>query len=248
MKKQSIRPYLLSVLVLLVVLPAAAAPTASEDELDWFEDDFEELTREVNEGELRFLAQPPRKPVHHHHNVITLEAESLQHGWALLRQCHYNIDEVARAQILFRQGRIRNLNISASENIGKAWVEGASVQLSNIEKESSLCLEAESLVLTADDNGGFRVNNGPFMRRFLDGYYPMRVSVQLMLADSGLRFAGITPERQPGFTVEITSDSIRFDAWFEGRLRTEIELAPAHSPLAGCSPSGYLALGPARNC
>lgn len=233
---------------MLAALTVGSSTPANDDELDWFDNDVETLTREVNEGELRFLAKPPQKPVHHHQNIITLEAESLQHGWVLLQQCHYNIDEVARAQILFRRGHIRNLRITESQNIGEVWIEGASVQLNNIEKKSSLCLEAESFVLTANDDGSYRVNNGPFMRRFLDGYYPMRVSMQIILADSGLHFADIKPERQPGFAVEITSDSISFDAWFEGQLRTEVELAPAASPLAQCSRSGDFLPGLASNC
>jgi hypothetical protein len=131
---------------------------------------------------------------------------------------------VPRAQILFNKERVRNLRITRSENIGESWVDGASVQLTDIGADSSLCVDADSRSLTAIGDGGFRIDNGPFMRRFLDGYYPMRVSVQILLAGSGLRFAGIKPERQPGFEVEFDAGEIRFDAWFEGRLRTEVSL------------------------
>ncbi len=98
------------------------------------------------------------------------------------------------------------------------------MQLTDIGADSSLCLDADSRALRATGDGGYQVNNGPFMRRFLDGYYPMRVSEKILLADSGLRFAGIKPARQPGFEVEFDAESISFDAWFEGRLLTEISL------------------------
>jgi hypothetical protein len=59
------------------------------------------------------------------------------------------------------------------------------------------------------------------MRRFLDGYYPMRVSMKIDFADSGLRLIAMKPERQQGFEVKEQNGSLAFDAWFEGRLRTE---------------------------
>jgi hypothetical protein len=210
--------------VTLIALSTWSVNRASDDDTDWPEDDG--LTDHVNEGELEFLAAPPAELVHHHSNVMTLGRDSLVDGWVRLDQCHSNIDNVGRAQIIFRPGRIRGLRITASENIGRAWVEESSVQLTDIGKGSSLCLAAETRALTADDDGGYRIDNGPFMRRFLDGYYPMRVSQKILLADSGLTFFGIRPSVQPGFEVTVSAEAIDFDAWFEGRLLTEVQLVP----------------------
>ncbi len=215
---------------LLALLLAAAPVHADEhddaDFPDWTWDDFDPDTDEVNEGELRFLAEPPADAVHHHHNDVSLAARSRIDGWVRLRQCHTQLDEIARAQVLFRAGHIRNLVVTESRNIGRAWVEDNSVQLTDVGKGARLCIDAESLALVANDDGSYNLNNGPFMRRFLDGYYPMRVSSEIELAGSGLRFASITPVRQPGFSVELTANTIRFDALFEGRLQTEIRLVP----------------------
>ena len=207
------------------VFAAQSSTHPQEDDFEWFdEEDLESLTARVNEGELSFLSEPPVKAVHHLQNVVILDRDSSSSGWVRLQQCHSNIDKVPRAQIVFNAERVRNLRITRSENIGASWVEGASVQLTDIGSDSSLCLGADSRALTATGDGGFRINNGPFMRRFLDGYYPMRVSEQVLLADSGLVYAGIKPAQQPGFDVQIDESSIRFDAWFEGRLSTEIAL------------------------
>jgi hypothetical protein len=221
------RLYLTATLWLLLAAFPVQSSTQADDADDWFDEDFENPTAHVNEGELAFLAEPPAKAVHHLRNVITLDRQSRESGWVRLEQCHYNIDNVPRAQIVFHKDRIRNLRIEFAENIGNTWVEGASVQLTDIVDGSSLCLSADSRALTSIGDGSYQVANGPFMRRFLDGYYPMRVSAKFVLADSGLRFAGIEPARQPGFEVEVGADSIRFDAWFEGRLRTEIALVAA---------------------
>ena len=211
--------------LLLAALPAASSTDADDESFEWFdEEDLESLTAAVNEGELEFLASPPSEIVHHLDNVLILDRSSPASGWVRLQQCHRNIDRVSRAEIVFNAERVRNIRITHSENIGASWVDGASVQLTDVAEGSHLCLGADSRALTALGDGAFRVDNGPFMRRFLDGYYPMRVSERIMLADSGLRFAGITPEQQPGFEVTVDALSIRFDAWFEGRLRTEVEL------------------------
>ena len=208
----------------LTALPVLSAEQEDEFDPAWSDGDW--FSENVNEGELEFLAQPPAEAVHHHQNVMTLGRQSLRDGWVRLEQCHDNLDDVARAQIIFRPGRVRDLRITRSVNIGEAWVEDASIQLADVGKNSSLCLDAQTRALTANDDGSFRVGNGPFMRRFLDGYYPMRVSQKIVLADSGLEFFGIIPEKQPGFEVEVSAESIDFDAWFAGRLLTEIELVP----------------------
>ncbi len=197
-----------------------------EDAPDWTWDDFDPDTDEVSDGELRFLTERPAEAVHHHHNDITLAARSRIDGWVRLRQCHTHLDDVARAQVLFRAGYIRNITVTESRNIGRAWIEDHSVQLTDVGKNARLCIDAESLSLSANADGSYSLNNGPFMRRFLDGYYPMRVSSKIALAGSGLRFADIKPANQPGFRVELTASAIRFDAWFEGRLHTEIRLVP----------------------
>ena len=220
------------VLALWLCMAPARSSTHGDDDfdnfenIDWFEDDLESGTDHVNEGELAFLAVPPVKAVHHLRNLVTLDDDSRDSGWVRLEQCHFNIDKVPRAQIVFHKDNIRNLRIRYAKNMGKAWVEGPSVQLTDIGEASSLCLEADSRAVKANGDGSFRIDNGPFMRRFLDGYYPMRVSARIRLADSGLRFAGIKPAHQPGFEVEVGADTVHFDAWFEGRLRTEVELLP----------------------
>lgn len=224
LKFAGITPFAVALVVALAALPAGWADDGEQFDPGWSDGDW--FADDVNEGELAFLDQPPDEIVHHHRNVMTLDRGSLLDGWVRLEQCHHNIDDVARAQIIFRAERIRGLHITDSINIGRAWVEDASVQLSNVGKDSSLCLAAETRALIASDDGGYRIDNGPFMRRFLDGYYPMRVSQKIVLADSGLRFFGIRPEIQPGFAVSVSDESIDFDAWFEGRLLTAVELVP----------------------
>ena len=212
--------------LLLAIAPLQADEHDAADATDWTWDDFDPGTDDVSDGELRFLESPPAESVHHHRNDVIVAASSREDGWVRLRQCHSHLDEISRAQVLFRSGHVRNISVSESRNIGRAWVEEHSVQLSDVGRGALLCIDAESLALIANGDGSYSLSSGPFMRRFLDGYYPMRVSGEIELGDSALRFASITPTRQPGFNVELTAGKIRFEALFEGRLQTEIRLVP----------------------
>ncbi len=208
--------------LLLFLLPAPAG-ASSEEEL------FFKGTSQVNDGELRFLppesADPaPDRPIHRQQNRITITRASLESGWIRLEQCHSHLDPVPSLQIVFREGGVRALRLTRSENIERAWVAGPTVQMVNVAPSAQLCLEAETRALTGDASSGYRLNNGPFMRRFLDGYYPMRVSQEVILA-APIRFLDITPPPQPGFRLELSPGRVRFDAVFEGELRTSMGFA-----------------------
>ncbi|MEO1765813.1 hypothetical protein [Thiobacter aerophilum] len=210
---------------------AALAQDMSQQELeDWFNDDTSARIAAVNTGELVFLATPPAKPVHHHHNILTVDDRTLASGWAELRQCHGNLDRVFATQIVFRPERVRNLVILSREGIGQAWVEGATVQLRDIGPNARICLRLQSQVLMPNADGTYHVNSGPFMRRFLDGYYPMHVTMEVRLRTRHLRFLDITPASQQGFQVRVTAHQVRFDTWFEGRLQTLIRFTRVGTP------------------
>lgn len=198
----------------LHAFPASAA--MSEEEM------FFKGVADVNEGELHFLAQAPEAPVHHHQNRIVVTAKSLVDGWVRLAQCHSHLDAVPSLQITYGADRIRDIRVTRAENIGRAWVEGPTVQLENIARGATVCIEAESRALVQDGQGGFHLKNGPYMRRFLDGYYPMRVSMEVRFQASGLAFQDIEPATQPGFAVHVGEGEVGIDTLFEGRLNTLI--------------------------
>ncbi|MFZ0105353.1 MAG: hypothetical protein WAK92_00660 [Thiobacillus sp.] len=188
-------------------------------------DDFFDVRSayDVNEGTLNFLAEPPAAPFHHHQNRIRLTDESLASGWVGLEQCHDNLDKVARAQITFREGFVRDLKVESKSHIEDAWIEGPSVQLRNVEAGARLCLSAETQALRNGGSGFYMLHNGPYMRKFLDGYYPMRVSIEVAYPDALLALVDITPAAQSGLKVVEEPGAISVDAVFEGELRTLIQ-------------------------
>ena len=197
-------------------------PGHAAEEDDWFFRDFEAEARAVNEGQLEFLAEPPAQQVHHHQNHLVIREPSLQDGWVGLEQCHDNLDAVPDLEVIYSPDRIRNLKVVSARNIGRAWVEGPSVQLQDVQHDARLCVSAESRALQVNGDGAYVLRNGPFMRRFLDGYYPMRVVLQVDYPCGMLDLVAASPADQPGFHVEESDCSVGYDTWFEGRLSTEL--------------------------
>ncbi|MGB5261131.1 MAG: hypothetical protein WBO34_11505 [Gammaproteobacteria bacterium] len=186
-------------------------------------------TGHVNEGALEFLAAPPPGKAHAHSNRITLTASSLQDGWARLYQCHDNLDSVPAAQIVYSSERVRKLQVASVAGIGRARVEGHTVQLQDVSDTAGLCIFAESRVVHKLSADRFMVRNGPFMRRFLDGYYPMHVTLEIQLPPGDWVLEKTVPAAQSGFAVTRRQDTIVADAWFEGKLVTEFYFMPADS-------------------
>jgi hypothetical protein len=212
----------------------APAGVGAQGDEDWWEEDIEQRTASVNEGELRFLRQPPEQAVHHHHNHLIIRRSSLDDGWIRMHQCHTHMDPVPSAQVVYNGGRIRRLRITSFKDIRKAWVEEHTVQLRDIGHRARLCIEAESRALQAQGEGRYTLSNGPYMRRFLDGYYPMHVSMDVDYPEPCLRPQGTSPQAQPGLRVAMHPGRISLDAWFEGRLFTQIRFLSARC--AGACP------------
>jgi hypothetical protein len=209
-------------LLLSFVLPGMAA---TENEEEWFAD--EESTESVNEGELRFLEEAPDPDVLHSESRIRITPASLESGWVDLLQCYRNLDAVPKVEVVFDYREMRGLAVVAKRGVGKAEISGQSVQLEDVSKQASLCIEAQVRNLYRQADGSYVLRNGPYMRKFLDGYYPFRVSLEVNYPQELVRFVRISPAGQPGFRVETAPGLIGFDAWFEGRLSTEIHFLPA---------------------
>jgi hypothetical protein len=66
------------------------------------------------------------------------------------------------------------------------------------------------------------MRNGPFLRKFLDGYYPMRVTMDVTFPQGKLSFEAINPQVQSGFNVQYADNTMNIEALFVGELEIEI--------------------------
>jgi hypothetical protein len=197
-------------------------PATDDDWPAWADEEarLRQAIARVNDGELSFLEQPPGSRIHRHAARVRISYGSLEDGWVIMEQCHQGIDRVPVAQILFREGSTRAIEVLSSRNIGAAYSEDNSVQLRAVADDAEICVRAETRALYPIDNGVFELRNGPFMRRFLDGYYPLQLELSIEFPP-GIELADHTPETQPGFAVALSPGLIEVDSLFEGQLRTQ---------------------------
>lgn len=182
---------------------------------------------DINEGELRFLTQTPAEPPHEQSTHISVNEESLKSGWITMRQCHYHLAPVGAMQVLFNKDRARHIKIVRADNIKRAWVESASVQLEGVDKEAVLCIQSENRSFRRNADGTYEWRGGPYMRRFLDGYFPMHVKVAIDYPATKLRLKTIEPAPLKLKATTIPGH-VRTDAMFEGRLVITAQFAPAN--------------------
>lgn len=215
---QTMMPWVISMAISATVIATPSQDDAWAQRLE-AEETVRQQIASVNEGDLSFLEGPPSEPVHHHRNRIIVTGSSLRDGWVTLEQCHRNLDRVAAAQIVFHPERSRALRVTGFQNMQTAEAHDNTIQLREVGADSQVCLTAQTRALVEIGEGVYELQNGPYMRRFLDGYYPMRVSMDIEFP-ARLTLADFTPDRQPGFTVSEAPGRVKAEALFEGQLRT----------------------------
>ncbi|MFI9655072.1 hypothetical protein ABGV17_10105 [Guyparkeria sp. GHLCS8-2] len=222
---------------LLYAMPSPAQEDWVSEDFDWeaaWEEAEErereeqrliEKARQVNEGELEFQSGAPHDDAARMEKHLVLDRYSLDSGWAEMNQCHYHLDPAPAVEIVYNPDRTRDIRITGRDGVGQAEVDGPSVQMREIERGASLCVEAEVLaILPHPDKAGYVVDNGPFMRRFLDGYYPMQVRLEVSWPEGMLALQKSEPPAQPGLAIKANPRGVTLDAHFEGRFESRLHL------------------------
>ena len=174
-------------------------------------------TFDINEGELHFLTEPPAEPPHRHTKRLRVTPDSLKSGWVQAEQCHYQLDQVPAMEIVFGKDKVRKLKVVNAQNIAELWIEGPTVQMKNVGADAFVCIASENRILARNIAGDYVLTTGPFMRRFLDGYFPMQVSLEVDYPDKLLQFDNVTPAELKLHTIG-GRGHLKVDTLFEGRL------------------------------
>ncbi len=212
--------------IIILLFALASSLSANEamtpEQLEtWFNSDDEASTEQVSEGALQFIS-PPAKAVLHSINTLTIDENSIDNGWVGLVQCYKHLDAVPVAEVVYYYKQMRGLRITASHNIGSAQLQGQSVQLRDVLKDAELCIRAEVRIFYQNPDQTYSLINGPFHRRFLDGYYPYHVTLNIHFPGKRLVLEQTRPAAQTGFEVRQAANGLTIDSHFEGALNTEI--------------------------
>ncbi len=206
----------------VVLVFACLAAAAGDDLEDWLDSNDDVAVQSVNEGELVFLTGSQTHRVLQTRNWLNITATSLQTGWVGLQQCQVNLDPVAAVEVVYRYHGLRNLQVVSTRNVGRAGVEGNSVQLEDVTEGGEVCIRAEVQVLRPAATDGYLLQSGPFHRRFLDGYYPVHLDYRVRWPADLLRLDSVRPEQQTGFGLRVQQGELVIDTLFEGKLTIEV--------------------------
>ena len=208
-------------LLLPVMLVAAETPL---DE-SWLEDDSESRALQLNEGQLNFIASIHDPSILHSDTHLWITAESMQTGWVKMQQCYRHLDVVGRTDVMYAYREMKNLEVTRAEQIAQIRVKPHWVELEDVEKGAELCVQAEVRILQRLSDKTYGMQNGPYHRKFLDGYYPYHVSLTVHYPNAEMQLKRVEPKAQDGFYVTEKSGILYIDSWFEGELRIRIEFS-----------------------
>ena len=176
------------------------------------------------EGELRFLGERPDPGAYWYQSEVTISEASLQTGVVQLSTCHRALDPNQKIVIAFNPERVGEITVVSSEGVGRATVDGHRVELTDVRRGGSVCINLSSRALDRVDDRTWRMNAGPLMRRYLDGYLPMRAHLAFRWPEGLLRTGQINPGEQPGVALQTTTSGLSLDLIFAGRMRATIDL------------------------
>jgi len=197
-------------------------------EEQWFYDDDELDIDDVNEGELTFVLPVNDKNILHSGSVLVITEKSLKTGWVDLQQCYRDLDSIDKTEIVYRYKNIKQLQIISSGNIGNAKVDGQAIQLEDIGSSAHICVQAKVQILEKIEQDTFTLSNGPYYRRFLDGFYPYHVTLSISYPVNKLKYSHISPAPQPLFDVIQQPGKLLVDTWFEGALLINITFSSTY--------------------
>lgn len=215
-------------LALLMMPFADVDAEEGHDPLDALErqeqDDLERL-RNVNTGDVEFMNDAAADAGLHTDMHLNLAAEDLPHGWVDMRQCQRGLDAMASSEIVYRYAEMRDLRVTEVRRIDSAWVEDQSIQLRSVQADAEVCVAARVKILRNLGDGQYRLVSGPYHRRFFDGYFPMRLSLEVRYPAETMQWRRVTPATQPGFFVRDEPGRLTIDTRFTGMLTVELEFA-----------------------
>jgi len=183
-----------------------------------------ELSDVAREGELRFLAKRPDPDAYHYQSHVHITPESLVSGVVNLNTCHRALDPNGRIVIQFNPERVQLIRIAAFDGMADARVEGHKVELREVQRGASICIDLRSRVLDEQSPGQWRLRAGPLMRRYLDGYLPMQAQLQVHWPVGLLKVTEQEPLNQGGAQLNARSDGATWQLTFAGRLNTHLVL------------------------
>lgn len=208
-----------------LLIPEMLAATEPPLDESWPDDESESQALRVNEGQLNFIAPIHDQSILYSDTHLWITSESMQTGWVKMQQCYRHLDRVGRTDVVYAYREMNNLQVTRAEQIAQVRVKPHWVELEDVAKGAELCVQAKVRILQRLSDKTYSMQNGPYHRKFFDGYYPYHVSLTVHYPGNEMQLKQVEPKPQDGFYVTAKTGVLSIDSWFEGELRIGLEFS-----------------------
>jgi hypothetical protein len=178
----------------------------------------------ATEGQIKYLKERPDPNAYSYESRVKITAASLESGSVQIATCHYQLDPIRKVVIVFNPGRIQAIAVKSIDKMASAEVKNNQVVLTDVERGASICIDLQSKALDQVGAGQYRLNAGPLMRRYLDGYLPMAAKIRVDWPSNMLTVEKTAPSEQEGIQVVRGNDGVQLDMIFAGKMTAQIDL------------------------
>ena len=183
--------------------------------------DFSDIAAE---GQIKYLKERPDPGAYSYESRVKITAASLESGSVQIATCHYQLDPIRKVVIVFNPSRIQAIAVKSVDRMASAEVKNNQVVLTDVERGASICIDLQSKALDQVGAGQYRLNAGPLMRRYLDGYLPMAAKIRVDWPTNMLTVEKTAPSEKEGIQVVQGNDGVQLDMIFAGKMSAQIYL------------------------
>ena len=178
----------------------------------------------ATEGQIKYLKERPDPNAYSYESRVKITAASLESGSVQIATCHYQLDPIRKVVIVFNPNRIQAIAVKSIDKMASAEVKNNQVVLTDVERGASICIDLQSKALDQVGAGQYRLNAGPLMRRYLDGYLPMAAKIRVDWPSNMLTVEKTAPSEKEGIQVVQGNDGVQLDMIFAGKMTAQIDL------------------------
>ena len=183
--------------------------------------DFSDI---ATEGQIKYLKERPDPGAYSYESRVNITAASLESGSVQIATCHYQLDPIRKVVIVFNPSRIQAIAVKSLDKMASAEVKNNQVVLTDVERGASICIDLQSKALDQVGAGQYRLNAGPLMRRYLDGYLPMAAKIRVDWPTNMLTVEKTAPSEKEGIQVVQGNDGVQLNMIFAGKMTAQIDL------------------------
>jgi len=183
-----------------------------------------EFSDVATEGQIKYLKERPDPGAYSYESRVKITAASLESGSVQIATCHYQLDPIRKVVIVFNPSRIQAIAVKSIDKMASAEVKNNQVVLTDVERGASICIDLQSKALDQIGAGQYRLNAGPLMRRYLDGYLPMAAKIRVDWPTNMLTVEKTAPSEKEGIQVVQGNDGVQLNMIFAGKMTAQIDL------------------------